>query len=188
LSEILHQGDTFIDVGANLGYFTILGSRLVGQGGNVVSFEPMPINFEYCKKNIALNNLDNVTLYNNGLWDREEKKEIAIRTSSYAEAHFGSLDSHEMKATVECITLDKMNLDPEVIKMDIEGAEPMALKGMLKTLENSKPVLVMELNRHCLNTFYSLDTIDVWTPLYELGYEIRIFPPKPRKKSIVLRN
>jgi len=174
LTDNLHEGDTFVDGGANLGYFTILGSRLVGPEGRVIAFEPMPINHEYCEKNIALNKLNNVRLYNNGLWDKPEKKEIMIPSAFYAGAHFGKSNAIERKALIECIPLDQMNLDPDVIKMDIEGAEPMALRGMLRTLKKSKPLIVLELNRSCLRTFYGLDTQDIWNPLKAAGYEISV--------------
>jgi hypothetical protein len=86
--------------------------------------------------------------------------------------------------SIECISLDSLDLTPDMIKMDIEGAEPYALQGMVKTLKRCHPVIVMEVNRYCLKSFFGKDTEDVWQPLTDLGYEISVIPDGKRIECI----
>jgi FkbM family methyltransferase len=162
----LKPGNMFIDIGANLGYFTLMASNLVGDSGKVISFEPETEAYNYCKKNMELNQLQNVSLYKYGLWS--EKKTLSISASPI----LGGNHIITEGSPIECIPLDQLNLAPDLIKMDIEGAEPFALKGMIETLRQSRPVLLLELNRSCLRTFFKKDSEDIWDPLTELGYEV----------------
>ena len=75
-------------------------------------------------------------------------------------------------------------MTPDLIKMDIEGAEPYALQGMVDTLKRCHPAIVMEVNRYCLKSFFGKDAEDIWQPLNDLGYEISIIPQCKRIKNI----
>ncbi len=174
LQRLLRPGMTFIDVGANLGYFVLMASRLVGPSGKVIAFEPNTIAYNYCKRNIELNGLDNVTLYKMGLWS--EHKTLKITTLDQLGHNFIGDDGE----SIECIPLDSMNLKPDVIKMDIEGAEPFALAGMQKTLTHG-PTLLLECNRFCLRNFFKVDAEAIWDQLP--GYHIEALNPR-RKISL----
>ena len=65
--RVVRRGDVVLDLGANIGYFTLLAARLVGESGRVYAFEPEPMNFEYLKKNIAVNGYKNVLAYQKGV-------------------------------------------------------------------------------------------------------------------------
>lgn len=78
LVEVLKPGECFLDIGANVGFYSLLASRIVGASGQVHSFEPFPRNVEYLKKHIGLNNLQNVTAYAVALSDGTD------RTMSFA--------------------------------------------------------------------------------------------------------
>ncbi len=178
IKKHLQPSNVFIDIGANLGYLTLLASPLVGPSGKVIAFEPATKTYNYCKKNIELNKLPNVKLYKNGIWS--EKKTLTISNS----AQLGGNHITDRGDSIECIPLDALNLTPDLIKMDIEGAEPYALQGMMKTLERCHPVIIMEVNRHCLRTFFQKDAEDLWQPLTDLGYEISVIPDGKRIESI----
>jgi FkbM family methyltransferase len=178
IMENLKHGNTFVDIGANLGYFTLMASRLVGPSGKVIAFEPATEAYNYCRKNIELNKLPNVDLYKNGLWN--EKKTLTISDSH----QLGFNHISDNGDIIECIPLDSLYLTPNLIKMDIEGAEPYALKGMVETLKRCHPAIVMEVNRYCLKSFFGKDTEDVWQPLTDLGYEISVIPDGKRIESI----
>jgi FkbM family methyltransferase len=178
ITQHLKSGDTFVDIGANLGYFTLLASKLLGTSGKVISFEPVTEAYNYCRRNIEANKLTNATLYKNGLWS--EKKTLNISQS----LQLGGSHISDTGDSIECIPLDSLNLAPNMIKMDIEGAEPYALQGMVETLKRCHPTIVMEVNRYCLKSFFGKDTEDVWQPLTDLGYEISVIPEGKRVRSI----
>ena len=182
IQKHLKPGDIFVDIGANLGYFTLLASGLVGPSGKVISFEPATKTYNFCKKNVELNKLTNVELYNNGLWN--EKMTLIISDSN----QLGGNHISDKGDSIECITLDSLDLTPDMIKMDIEGAEPYALQGMVRTLKRCHPVIVLEINRHCLRTYFKKDTEDIWQLLTDLGYEITVIPSNQKVESVETLN
>ncbi|MHB9093098.1 MAG: FkbM family methyltransferase [Eubacteriales bacterium] len=197
ISCILKEGDTFIDIGANLGYFTLLGSRLVGKSGKVLAFEPLSINLEFIEQNLKLNNLDtdsNVAYFKYGLWNEEITKEVSFN-NNLGHTHITSPDRPEynqwQKEIIHCIPLDSFNYPDlgkiKLIKMDIEGAEPFALMGMRRTIKEHRPIMVIELNRDCLRKYFKVDSDLIWNQLKELGYEIyTFFEDKPITKMLTL--
>jgi FkbM family methyltransferase len=178
IKEHLKPGNIFVDIGANLGYFTLIASRLVGTEGKVISFEPATETYNFCKKNIELNKLTNVELYKCGLWN--EKKTLMISDSP----QLGGNHISDKGDSIECIPLDSLDLTPNMIKMDIEGAEPYALQGMVKTLKRYHPAIVLEINRQCLRTHFKKDAEDIWKLLTDLGYEITVIPSKQKVGSV----
>lgn len=155
LAEFLFTGMTFYDIGANVGYFTLLGSRLVGEPGHVVAFEPVPRNMKYLKEHISINGIENAILL-----------EAAVSNTSgivtFAEGSNPSMGtvSSEGVLEVSSVTLDGILQSrsipkPDVIKMDIEGGELDALRGAVELLRVHRPVLFLathgdEVRRECL--------------------------------------
>lgn len=187
LTSILSEGDTFIDVGANFGYFTLLGSRLVGTSGTVMAFEPMSVNRRYCEANISLNHLSNVTLFPYGLWSEEATMDIGISDTFHGGAYLlatpASISSGIAREQIMCTSFDVLaksqNLQLQrlkVIKIDIEGSEPFALDGLSQTVQRYRPFIVMEVNRHCLRTLFHVDSDAIWQRLHAFGYEVCVFP------------
>jgi FkbM family methyltransferase len=170
--EYLDEEDTFIDIGAHIGYFTVLASQIVGPNGKVLSFEPFPVNFEYLQKNIKLNNLKNVSAYYCGLWDSSTKKGILETAPNMARIVEGN--------DIEMITFDSLDVKPNLIKMNIEGSEPFALRGMARTLERHKPILLLEFNPVAIVVAGGKIT-DFWKQLK--GYKIYKIPGNEAMKS-----
>jgi FkbM family methyltransferase len=142
----IREGDTVVDVGANIGYFTLLFARLVGPKGRVFAFEPEPTNFELLRKNVELNGYRNVTLVPKAVSD------ISGTGQLYLTPHKGDariFDSHDGRTSVaiETIRLDDFFADDpgglDFIKIDIQGAEPAALRGMVKLLERHRNARVV---------------------------------------------
>ncbi len=142
----VRQGDTVIDIGANIGYFTLLFARLVGPRGQVFAFEPEPINFELLRRNVELNGYCNVTLVPKAVSDASGTARL------YLAEHKGDgriFDSHDGRGSIpiETIRLDDFLKDYEgridFIKMDIQGAEPAALRGMTKLLERHRQARII---------------------------------------------
>ncbi|HEX8997011.1 MAG TPA: FkbM family methyltransferase [Ktedonobacterales bacterium] len=190
LTSVLSAGDTFVDIGANLGFFTVLGARLVGEGGEVLAFEPVTINRRYCQANMELNNIDNTRLFPHGLWSSEKVLEMATWENFQGGSHLDILPPEVTGDTyqgpteqITCVTLDGFAANQglrferlKAIKMDIEGAEPFALDGMAETIRAHKPLIVLEINRPCLRTYFQVDSDAIWQRLVSAGYTIAAFP------------
>lgn len=137
IKNLVKEGMTVVDAGGNIGYYTLIMSKLVGKNGKVYVFEPDPVNFEYLKKNVETNSLDNVIIVKKGLADKNGRKKM----SRFKENAGGSTivdyqDSNYFE--IECVRLDDFADDKiDFIKMDIEGAEPLAMAGMTKVIDSN---------------------------------------------------
>ncbi len=143
LKKYLGEGDVIFDVGAHVGFYTLLGSVLVRDSGQVVSFEPVPNNLMYLKKHLQINSVSNVTIVEAAVSDRDGLGHLSSGPSSsmwHLDAQ-GELD-------VQTVSLDELVLNatippPNVIKMDIEGAEILALNGSAKVVSEFHPIFVL---------------------------------------------
>lgn len=135
----LRPGDVFIDVGANIGYYTLMTSPIVGSEGHVVSIEASPIIVEILKKHIAINNLQNVRVIcaaassERGKLIVHHAKNTNIGATSVIEDFDDcSLPSIEVDAAplFELLTPDEI-AKARLIKIDVEGAEWMVLQGLI---------------------------------------------------------
>ncbi|WP_259114373.1 FkbM family methyltransferase [Salinibacter ruber] len=148
LKEYLEKGYTFLDVGANKGYFSIIAADIVGEEGRVLSFEPDPDNFIRLKKNIEENELDNVECLNVAVGAKEgEEKMVRGKNSGWSSLVRGEKDAKE-SFSVEKIKLDKI-LEKEgvetvsVVKIDVEGAECRVIKGAKRTIDKNDGIKLL---------------------------------------------
>ncbi|MGI0058014.1 MAG: FkbM family methyltransferase [Nitrosarchaeum sp.] len=151
------QGDVVIDIGANIGYFTLIFAKLVGDKGKVFAFEPDPTNFELLKKNVEINGYKNVVLEQKALSDNQGKMMLSLNKVNTA-GH--QLDFKNEKSSnsveVDVLSLDKYFskhiIDINFIKMDVEGAESNIIQGMTNILKNSKSLkMIVEYNPIAIN-------------------------------------
>lgn len=121
-----------VDIGAHIGYYTVLASKLVGDNGKVWAFEPEPRNYSELLKNIALNQLNNVVAAPYAIGNKIQKRELFYSTKWSGECSLVEIRQRPRDSIpVEVITLDHA-LDGEkidVIKIDVDGGELMALEG-----------------------------------------------------------
>lgn len=113
-------GGVVFDVGAWIGPYTLLASRLVGPGGRVFSFEPDPVARRLLERNIALNGADNVTVVPAALGPRDETKWLS---GGHSEARIGDDGEHQVTMTTLAGFIEEQGVKPDVIKVDIEGGE-----------------------------------------------------------------
>ena len=182
LKQHLRPSHVFMDVGANLGYFTVLAAPLVER---VIAFEPVASNHAYCSANIALNGLTNVDLHHCGLWREDRTLHVTSDSSSVmtATVAVGVNGSAGALEPIRAVSLDSLvqqgglalsRLD--LIKMDIEGAEMSALIGMEGMLSRFRPGIIMEINRPRLEACdASID--DVWDYFQSHSYGVSAFQP-----------
>jgi len=151
MSFVLHflrSGDQFVDIGANIGSYTVLASAHLG--AHTIAFEPLPATFGYLKDNIAVNQIENkVTMFNLALGS--QKGEIDFTSTAGAANHVARAeDKNIIKVPVE--TLDSMmtgKKTPLLIKIDVEGFETEVIAGGMETIHNpAVKAIVIELRGH----------------------------------------
>ena len=177
LRRELQPAHTFMDVGANFGYFTVLCAPLVQR---VIAFEPASRTHRYCESNIAFNRLTNVELRRCGLWAETTTLRIlndphGVNAVITSQGDAGALEPIEVVSLDALLAANQLQITRlDVIKMDIEGAELSALMGMKETLVRFRPTIVMEANRPMLATF-GVTIDDVWEFFRELSYDLLAF-------------
>lgn len=153
LASVLRPGMVYYDVGANVGFFAMIAARLVGPSGKVLCFEPLPENARQIQYNAQLNGFDNVVVRCEALGS-SNRTEIFHTSAEPTWGMLATVGKLPVKASgniqVNVRTLDSLRGDdlprPDVIKMDIEGAEADALQGARETLSTHRPSLVIELH------------------------------------------
>jgi FkbM family methyltransferase len=147
LRRCLRPGATFWDVGAHIGFFSLIASRLVGPDGQVHAFEPLPANVTRLRESLALNaSAGNVTLHPWAIAATPGQAPLQQSQSSL----MGTLRETASVGTtlVTCVTLDAMAETlgrPDLIKIDVEGTEDEVLAGGRQLLEHGVPTLIVEL-------------------------------------------
>ena len=154
----LKPGDCFVDVGANVGYFSLLASTLVGQSGKVISVEAIQRTFEALTENLVANRAQNVRAINMAVWDKEETLSFFISsdtidgtsTAMPAQAEKWKLDKRcDVRAAPLCLLLTPDEIAAtRLIKIDVEGAESRVISGLVPILESGRRdlELVMEVS------------------------------------------
>ena len=136
IENLLKSSHVFIDVGANIGYYSLIAARKVSESGKVVAFEPEPTNYEILKENILMNKITNIICEQQALGEKTEQKELFIDSKNSGGHHLYNLNNGSKSVLVKTITLEdyikKNPMKVDFIKMDIQGYEPCALRGMIK--------------------------------------------------------
>lgn len=137
------MGGTVIEGGAHIGYHTVLAARLVGSAGRVIAFEPAPATYALLAENIALNGCENVTVVQAALADISGRGSLHL-SSTWSGDHRVAETPSRTAIEIELTSLDQYLSQEELvdfIKLDIQGAEPLALKGAKHVFDRS-PLLV----------------------------------------------
>ena len=177
LLSYLKKGDTFIDVGANIGYYTILAGKAIGPNGSVLAIEPEPINLKYLRQNISQNQLTNAKVIASVA--SSIHGQVKLYLSPVSSGEHSLLRKTTKYIEVEAQTLDDLvindGLKPRLIKIDVEGAEMNVLAGAKKTIASFKPVIIFEYSGQYTETIFSLKT------LIDLGYNLYLIDEKDKE-------
>ncbi len=156
LEKFLKKGDTFIDVGANQGEYSVWAARKVGSKGRVLAFEPMQKLFDQLTENIRLNESFHKTILPIKLGLADEKGEVILYASADSNEGTNTIYNTE-KFSIELGKIQIDTLDEQLnelkinevnfLKIDVEGAELQVLKGALNTLKTHRPILLLEINK-----------------------------------------
>jgi FkbM family methyltransferase len=164
--EAVRPGMVVFDLGANVGFYTLLAAAKTGNDGRVYAFEPLPRNVAFLRRHLAHNGFNNVAIVEAAVSDAPGTAAFEEGSNS-CQGRLG--DSGRL--TVPTVTLDQMVLDggippPEVIKIDIEGGEWHALSGARQVLRTHHPTVFLATHGARLHA-------DCCSLLRELGYTMR---------------
>jgi FkbM family methyltransferase len=152
LVEKLRPGMVFYDLGANIGFFTLLASRIVGEKGKVISFEPDPEIAARLRRNVERNGFKNVLVVEAGIWSVGGPVNFVAADDSSPDRGVGKFVSNGEAAQgkpTQCVALDEFVRNepvPDVIKCDVEGAEVEVFRGARNLLAAHHPMVLCELH------------------------------------------
>ena len=168
IRQYASAGDTVYDIGANVGYVSLSLAKRVGPQGHVFAFEPIPQTFALLAKNVALNQLNNITTMNVAASDRSGETTIRIPESlSMSSMVWHRNDPSAIELQIKTVVIDELVKTghlpaPQFVKIDVEGAEGLVLQGMRDTIASRKPVLFLECSE--------IGRATTWQLLSGLGY------------------
>jgi FkbM family methyltransferase len=149
----LSEGDVFYDVGANIGFFSLIAARRVGAAGAVYAFEPVPENAKAIAESVKLNNLAQVLVYPNavGAFTGQSDLLLADHIGGAALASVAPPPDLRGRIKVDVVTIDELVArrglrPPALMKIDVEGAELDVLRGMAETLKAYHPNILYEID------------------------------------------
>lgn len=156
LIQQLQPGDTFVDIGAHFGYFSLLASVLVGETGGVYAFEASKSTFQLLQKNI--NHLVNIKIFNQAVSDTNENitfYQFPVMYSEYNSMEVGQFAKEGWfkkfkpeAIEIEAVTINQLvlqhKISPKIIKIDVEGAEDKVIAGAQEALQVIHPFIVLE--------------------------------------------
>jgi FkbM family methyltransferase len=175
LETILSEGQTFVDAGANLGIYTLVACRIVGPSGRVIAFEPSLQSFPTLKENILLNGFTNVQAFRIALSDKtgeaflyhgDDPGKNSLGSDPCGEPEGETVTTLSLEEAVQQASIERV----DVIKMDVEGAELLVLRGANKIVTSYRPIVLFEINAEACGRL-GLSPHGAWDLLATLDYE-----------------
>lgn len=169
LADLVKPGMVVYDIGAHVGFYTLFFAKLVGPGGFVYAFEPATQNLDFLSRHIKLNHLTNVRVQETAVGDHTGQAGFILHPDSSSMNRLAALTEAAAEESVPLLALDDFirngNPRPDFIKMDIEGAEFLALQGMQSLLAEKPPILSIAI--HGNEVFYQCQSL-----LHEMNYRV----------------
>lgn len=141
----IKKGDIVIDIGAHIGYYTLIAASIVGKKGKVYAFEPDLKNFSILMQNIKVNKYKNIIPINKAVTEKNTKLNLFINPTNTGDHRIYEPKDKRKTIEIDAVTLDSMlkNEKIDLIKMDIQGSEILALKGAPYVLANNKALKII---------------------------------------------
>lgn len=180
LQNVLKPDMRVLDIGANIGYYAIMESKLVGPNGKVIAVEPSPNNISLLKRNLNLNNCHNVDVYEAAISDVNDEREFFIANSSNLNTfHNTGSGIHDLTGetikvkTKTVIEMMKTTGTVDLIRMDVEGHEVEVIRGMLPAIQNGEiaPMIIFE--THITRYNEDHDMKKILQELFNCGYRVQ---------------
>jgi FkbM family methyltransferase len=174
IKALLRLGETFIDVGANKGDFTVLAASIVSAAGKVLSFEPEPTNCYWLRKSIRLNGYHNIALHEMALSDTDGEVNLYLGEKSGWHTLLPGKPRrdrgviHVARRALDTVLEETGQEKVDMIKIDVEGAELEVLRGAIRTLSSNKGIrLLLDIHPKL-----GVDPREVCLFLGELGFSM----------------
>jgi FkbM family methyltransferase len=143
---LIPRGGTVVDVGAHVGYYTLLAAKAVGRRGRVIALEPHPLNAELLRLNVARNRVDRIVrVVEAAAWGMRDRVALVADRG-------GNSGDHRVSTSAPGLEVDAVPLDAlldhdqvDVVKVDAQGTDHVAIAGMKRTIERCRPVMLVEL-------------------------------------------
>ena len=154
MQQHLRPGMTFYDLGANIGFFSLLAARLVGSSGKVFSFEADPEIAARLRENLARNNFAHAAVEEKAVWSEPGKVSfVRVGSDTSPDRGLGHVSTAESSGT-NAVTVEAVSLDqfvsthpaPDFVKCDVEGAEVSVFQGAERLLREARPMLLIEMH------------------------------------------
>lgn len=157
--ELLRPGDNVLDIGANVGYYSMVASHLVGRAGTVHAFEASPFVLPWLESGVRLSGRSGANIHVHGVAVADRCGEVSFHAARPEKTGFSSIRDLGSEAarttTVPCTSIDALleTLPPiRLVKLDIEGAELLALRGMSRLIERDRPWIISEMDDEFLRS------------------------------------
>jgi FkbM family methyltransferase len=148
IRRVLKEGDVFLDIGANIGYFTMLASSLVRASGKVIAFEPNPQNLQLIYSSLLESHVENVTVYPYAVSDKATiLRFVTVGSNGGVITDKSNAAGSPHHLLVPSVVLDeilKNELKIDLIKIDIEAHEPAAIRGLEGLIKKLRPRIITE--------------------------------------------
>jgi FkbM family methyltransferase len=152
LARLLKPAGVFYDVGANVGFFTVIAARLLGPRGRVLAFEPVPENARLVGRNAELNGFASVEVHEVAIARRSGEAELRLADYAGGAALGEAPPPPDLKGSIRVRTLSLDDLleagspPPDVVKIDVEGAEMAVFEGMARCVRRHRPAILYEVD------------------------------------------
>jgi len=182
LKKELKKGMICLDIGANIGYYALLERKIVGSEGRVIAVEPSPLNFSYLKKNLRQNGFNDVEAFKFALSDSNGQVLFLIAMNSNwsrvvdvkdpsLEGAIINVPARSLDSFMTQYHLDKLDF----LRMDVEGHEIKIFNGGRRTIENFRPILLLEIHEDLIGL---KETVSFLQSLKSFGYNVSYFIPR----------
>ncbi len=190
IKKVLREGEVFLDLGANLGYFSLHASRIVKNAGKVIAFEPNPQNQQLILSSILKNEITNIRLYPYAVSDSETVLRFITIGANGTVVAEQSMDQN-YHLLVQAVILDDILRDEpriDIVKIDIEGHELFALGGMKTLISKHKPVIITEFYPQALEMSKRGAPVEYLKQILRFGYDLSIIKPSGDLLSVADEN
>ena len=172
IKRLLKPDDVVLDIGCNVGWFTMVAAAIVRQG-KVIGLEPNHKNVQLVYQSLLDNHFENVNIYPYAATDRR----VLLQLGGHAAYGFVHSVDHSEGEYVQGVTIDELLSQEarlDLVKIDIEGHEPVALQGMRQTLAAHRPTIVSEFHPKLIKEFTQQEPQAYLEALVSLGYQLAI--------------
>jgi FkbM family methyltransferase len=178
LERVLREGDRVVDVGGNIGMWSLLAAKLVGPSGLVETFEPNPACQERIRSVLKLNEIGWVRLHPCGLSDEPASLELTVVNNHSGVGTFTTIEAENESAVSDRVKAEVRVGDDaldggrpiRLIKIDVEGFETRAVRGLRKTIERDRPIVVLEMIDGLLRKAGS-SSVELFVTMSAMGYD-----------------